>query len=42
MARAARVARMPIETFLKTLASLDVVVVDQSGEDLEEDLKAIE
>jgi len=42
LARAAQVAGMPVEAFLKTLASLGVVVVDQSNEELLEDLETIE
>ncbi len=42
LSKAAALARMPVETFLTKLARLGVVVVDQSAEELDADLKAID
>ncbi len=42
LAKAAKLARMPVETFLNTLANLGIVVVDQTRQELESDLKNID
>lgn len=41
LVKAAQLANMPVEAFMKTLADLGVVVVDQSAEELEADLKTV-
>jgi len=39
--KAARLAKMPVEEFMKRLTCLDIVVVNQTSEELESDLDAI-
>lgn len=38
LVKAARLAKMPVEEFMKHLANLDIVVADQTSEELESDL----
>jgi predicted HTH domain antitoxin len=39
--RAAKLAKMPVESFINTLANLGVVVVSQSADELDADLKLL-
>jgi len=40
--KAAKLAHLPVETFLNNLAVLGIVVVDQTAEDLDAELKHLE
>lgn len=42
MPKAAALAKMPVESFMGMLAQLGVVVVDQSADELDSDLDAID
>ena len=42
LVKAARLAKMPVEDFMNTLASLGVAVVDQSSEELSSDIAALD
>jgi predicted HTH domain antitoxin len=41
LAKAAKIAKMPMASFMEKLAALDVVVVDQTREELLEDLEGL-
>ncbi|MBK8972665.1 MAG: UPF0175 family protein [Hahellaceae bacterium] len=41
LAKAAKLAKMPIESFLQCLGRLGIAVVDQSTAELEDDLKTL-
>ena len=41
LAKAAKIAKMPVASFMEKLAALDVVVVDQTREELLEDLDGL-
>lgn len=41
LAKASKVAKMPLASFMEKLAELDVVVVDQTREELLEDLEGL-
>ena len=42
LVKAARLAKMPVEDFMNALASLGVAVVDQSSEELNSDIAALD